>query len=128
MRKKDKLKFKYEFDAEFEILFKNYHGNISIEDIIDSWDYALAYNIIPKNNKGFILDYRDASFSFDTSDYEKIPQYYRQHPDIFRNHKIAIVTENPKDIVIPILVRRQDDGYESKPFSTLGAAIEWILT
>ncbi|MGQ8336789.1 hypothetical protein ACUNWD_09580 [Sunxiuqinia sp. A32] len=42
--------------------------------------------------------------------------------------KIAIVTESPKDIVIPTLVQNEDDGYLSRPFSSIEAAIKWVLS
>lgn len=119
--------FKYEFDSNSGILFKYYYGLITFEDIAISWEFAISNNIIPKNTKGFILDYRNASFNIDVSEYNKIPAFYKQYSSIFYGYKIAILTESPKDIVIPILVKEKDDGYESRPFTTLEAAIKWIL-
>ena len=48
---------KYEFHPELNILFKNYYGPISIEDIFSSWEHAINNNIIPSDIKGFILDF-----------------------------------------------------------------------
>ena len=55
-------KFKYNFDESTGILYKSYFGEITLEDIYSSWDYAINENLIPKTTKGFILDYREASF------------------------------------------------------------------
>ena len=120
-------KFIYHFDSELGILFKYYYGSITISDISTSWEYAFKNNLIPKETKGFILDYRNATFDIEIDQYVEIPNFYKKHLDIFGNQRIAIITENAKDIVVPILVEAKDEGYSSKPFSTLEAAISWVL-
>ena len=119
--------FKYEFDHKTGILYKYYFGSITMRDIEFSWEYAFDNEIIPKDVVGFILDYRKASFHLRTNEYLKIPLFYKQHLDVFGGFKIAIITESPKDIVVPVLVKMEDDGYLSEPFSTVEAALEWIL-
>ncbi|MCW8850485.1 MAG: hypothetical protein OQJ81_10945 [Melioribacteraceae bacterium] len=120
-------KFKFVYDDETNILYKYYYGEIKLEDIISSWDYAINNNLIPKSTKGFIMDYRNASLGIKITESHKIAAYYKKNIDIFGNYKIAILTKNPKDIVIPTLVESKDDGYFSKPFYTLEAAIRWVL-
>jgi len=120
-------KFKFKFDSSLGILFKYYYGLISIEDIESSWEYAFENDLIPKDKKGFILDYRNSNFNINIKEHIAIANFYKKHIDVFGNYKIAILTENPRDIVIPVLVKSKDDGYCSKPFSTLEAAIDWIL-
>lgn len=119
--------FRYQFDSSTGILFKYYYGLIRIEDIESSWEYAITNNLIPKETKGFILDYRNSNFNIKIDDHKAIGRFYKKHLDIFGNRKIAILTVEPKDIVIPILVQSDDDGYSSRPFSTLESAMEWVL-
>ncbi|HEY9169428.1 MAG TPA: hypothetical protein VIN72_08070 [Lutibacter sp.] len=121
-------KFEFNFSKSLGILFKTYYGPITIEDIESSWNYAFENGLIPKVKKGFILDYRNSNFNMKIEDHTMIVNFYQKHIDIFGNYKIAILTENPKDIVIPILVESKDEGYRSRPFSTLEAAIAWILS
>jgi hypothetical protein len=121
-------KVKYNFDKSTGILYKYYFGSITIEDISSSWDYAIANGIIPADTKGFILDYTNANVDVKLNEVGKIPEYYKQHLDIFGNKKIAIITQTPRDIVIPILVESKDSGYSSHPFYTREAAIEWVLS
>jgi hypothetical protein len=121
-------KFKYQFDSSLGILFKYYSGLINIEDIESSWEYAFENGLIPKEVKGFILDYRNSNFNIKIEEHAAIADFYKKHLDIFGNFKIAILTEAYRDIVIPILVETKDEGYSSKPFSTLEAAIEWVLS
>jgi hypothetical protein len=118
---------KYVFDKITGILYKYYSGPITLEDISASWDYAIANNIIPPETKGFILDYRKASIQIEIAESYKIADYYRQHLEVFGNKKIAIIIQDHKDFAIPTLVASRDDGYSSYPFSTLEAAINWVL-
>lgn len=123
-----KKKFKYEFNNSLGILFKTYYGPITIEDILSSWEYAFENQLIPKDKKGFILDYRDSNFNIEISEYTAISDFYKKHIAVFGNYKIAIISEKSRDIVVPILVETKDDGYISRPFSTLEAAINWVLS
>lgn len=121
-------KFNYKFDLSNGILYKYYYGEIHIQDISASWEYAFENNLLLENPKGYILDYRGATFAFKIKDHVQIANFYRENLKYFGNKRIAIITDNPKDIVIPSLVELKDDGYSSKPFSTLDAAIAWVLS
>jgi hypothetical protein len=121
-------KFKYEFDRSSGILFKYYYGMISVEDIESSWKYAFENNLIPKETKGFILDFQNSNFNIKIDNHTAIADFYKKHLNIFGNKKIAIITQNPRDIVIPILVKKKDEGYQSRPFSTLESAVKWVLS
>jgi hypothetical protein len=123
-----KKKFKYQFNNSLGILFKYYYGLITIEDIESSWEYAFKNDLIPKDVKGFILDYRNSNFNIKIEKFNEIANFYKKHLEVFGNLKIAIITEDPKDIVIPILVETKDEGYSSRPFSTLESAIDWVLS
>lgn len=119
--------FRIEYDEQTGILFKYYYGPVSIQIIESSWLFAFENKLIPDKVKGFILDYRGGTFNLKTEEYIKIANFYKQYLEIFGNYKIAIITQRPKDVVIPILVEREDEGYSSKPFYSPEAAIEWIL-
>lgn len=120
-------KFKYDYNEENRLLYKYYYGLITLEDIITSWLFAFDNNIIPNDVKGFILDYKNANFNIPIKDHIKIAEFYQKHLDVFANQKIAIITDNPQDIRIPPMVSTKDDGFNSKAFTTLTAAINWIL-
>ncbi len=118
---------KYEFHPELNILFKNYYGPISIEDIFSSWEYAINNDIIMSDIKGFILDFRKATFDFKIERFIEIVDFYRSNLDTFQGKKIALISTNPSDLVVPILFNAKDKGYVSKSFSTQEASIEWLL-
>lgn len=121
-------KYKYIFDDATGILYKYYYGPITLKDISSSWDTAIEQNLIPHNTKGFILDYRKATFNIELDEYSKIADYYKQHLNIFGNHKIAIVTQTVQDLAIPTLVKVKDSGYSSCPFTNVEAAVRWVLS
>lgn len=121
------LKYRYEFDEKSRIMYKFYYGPITIQHIQESWNWAASTNAIPDETVGFILDYRKASLDIEIDQLQEISKFYRLHPKLFKGKRIAIVTESHKDVVIPILVSEKDEGYRSRPFSTISAAIKWIL-
>jgi hypothetical protein len=120
-------KFKIVFDRSAGILYKYYYGAITYDNIFSSWDYAIANNLIPKETKGFILDYREATFEVILKEYWRISDYYRNHLEIFGNKKIAVITQTSKDVLIPSLLESEDESYLSKPFYTYEAALRWIF-
>ena len=123
-----KEKFEYRFDKSTRILYKTYHGSITLDDIFKSWDEVILKGLVPKETVGFILDYRGANFNIQIKEYTRIPDYYKQHLDIFGGLRIAIVTTSRKDIIIPTLVEFEDEGYYSRPFYTIDAAVNWVLS
>lgn len=120
--------FKYRFDSELNILYKNYFGLISIEDIFVSWEHAFNNNVIPEETKGVILDFRKANFDFKVDRFVDIASFYKKHIRIFKGMRIASISVEPSDVVIPMMVKTRDEGYSSEPFSTEEAAINWILS
>lgn len=120
----DAINFK--FSCRKGILYKTYFGSISLGDIITSWLEVINSDILTEKLHGFVLDYRKAHFDFHHSRHVEIADFYRQHPTVFEGKRIAYVTSSPDDIVFPILIQIQDDGYESMPFSTIEAAVEWV--
>ena len=115
-----------EFCYDGRILYKRYFGLISLEDIMNSWLRAMNENLIPQDAVGFVLDYRKAHFNFDPRRHTELTDFYKKHSKVFSSRRIAFVTVNPDDIVYPILIQTQDNGYESRPFSTMEAAVDWV--
>ncbi len=120
-------KFSYYFDEGRGILFKAYYGAITIDYIISSWEFAFREGLIPEIKCGFVLDYRKARLDVVPGRHVEIAAFYKRHIEVFGGYRIAIVTEEPKDIVIPVLVEMHDEGYHSRPFSTMEAAVSWVL-
>ncbi len=118
--------YDYNYDEEHKVLIKNYYGTITLEDIINSWRFAFENDLIIKGCKGCILDYRNAEMNIEAKVSKQISSFYRENISYFKNQKIAILTNKPHDTMVSMLFRREDIGYESRPFSTFKAALDWI--
>lgn len=121
-------RFSFRYDPDTGIFYKTHYGKTSIQEITASWEKAINERLIPPEVKGFILDYRQASFDLPEQSYLKVPAFYREHLEVFGGFRIAIITVSPEDVVFPYLIAERDQGYESKPFSTEEAAIAWVLS
>ncbi len=113
-------------DDEKNIFFKEYFGKITFEDVVKTWDLLLENNQMPENIKGIVLNYLQAEMDMGPEAAEKIVKYYGNHPEAFIGKRIAIVTERPKDIIVPVLMREEVKEFEVRPFSTIDAACQWI--
>lgn len=120
--------FEYEYDEFSGILYINFCGEVTVSDICSAWEYVFENNLITSKVKGFILDHRNATLNFNTSDYQEVACFYRENKVIFRNLKIGTITEDPKGVVIAILIESEVVGFPIKPFSTVGGAVNWVLS
>ena len=120
-------KIKYHYNEHTQILYKTYIGNINIEDIISSWKNAISNNIIHTNVIGIICDYRLAHFDLGLDQDRMITEFYHKNLNVFGGLKIAILTSDPMDYIIPLLVKNEDKGYESSPFTNIENALSWVI-
>lgn len=117
----------YYYDKATRIFKKSYLGEVTLRTITQSWDDLINKDMIPEDTIGFILDYRKAHFNIPLKELKGIGEYYRENIKTFKGKKVAIVTESANDIVVPVIVQKDDKEYSSAPFSTLKAAEAWIL-
>jgi len=120
--------YKYEFDDKTGILFKYHYGEVNIKKIIDSWEYARKNSLIHKDVKGIVIDFRNTDTKIERTEFKEISLFFNSNLDLFGGLKIAIITiDDPKNIIVPILVSNNEVGYKSRPFLTLEGAIKWVL-
>lgn len=118
--------YSYYYDAESGIMYKSYFGEITVRDIESSWETAIEQNLIPKNTKKFILDYRKANLEVRSTEHSSISNFYKKYPEVFKDSRIAVISGTPRNTVIAILVHEKDEGYQSFPFNNLEDALKWI--
>lgn len=116
----------YKYDSATSVMYKIYCGKITIETIKNSWEWAFTNKIIPENTRYFVLDYREATIDFSPRRHDNITSYYQSKPEYFAGKKFAVISNNPHNVAISTLVHLDDIGYESRPFSTIEAAIIWL--
>ena len=117
-------KHKYHPDS---ILIRTFKGEVSSDDIIDSWKYLQQQNLFTENIKGVLNDLEDCDLTMGMEGFREIMNYMKEQDEI-RGLKIAVVTNSPKLIVFPSLGEVTEKPLNIKPFSTFEAAIEWITS
>lgn len=117
---------KYQYHSKY-VLLRRFYGSIDIKDITDSWDYLLKENILNESHKGVINDIRDAEMNMNIQSFEKLLNYLKKH-DIFHRIKLAVVCDTPGKVIFPILGNTMHPDLKIKPFSTIEAAADWILS
>lgn len=119
-------KVQFEFDADTKIFYKSIKGVITLDDIKNSWREVVKKELMPDSIVGFILDYRKAHFDMNSHDFDNVAKYYSTNKAFFKGKQIAVITNDPKDIVLPMLLEKMHNCFEIHPFSTMEAAVEWL--
>lgn len=117
---------KCEYKFEERIIIRNYKGDITVDDIVSSWNYLINNKLITPGLKGIISDFREADFLVDKTGFKKLSNYYSENIDLISHLKLAQLITTSK-IVFTILFEDQNPQIPTKAFSTMGAARRWVL-
>lgn len=107
------------------VLIRKFIGEINVENIIDSWEYLIENKMITDSIKGVINDLVGCKLNMNISSFEKLMVYLKSH-ECFVNIKLAVVCEDPRTIVFPILGENKESKLKIKAFSTFAAASDWV--
>ncbi len=121
-------KIEYHYDPENQIFYKSYRGEISLEDVINSWEELIREKIIPENTKRFIVSYKKAKILYKPRDAVFIANFYKQHDDLFAHSKIAAIMVTPDQTVFTHLLQLENVEFEIESFYTQEAAVRWALS
>lgn len=115
-------------DKKGRILSIHFTGTLTIKEIIIHWKTLIEKDFIGKQLKGIIVDCRTANIQLEVHEISDLAAFLRSHLSIFESKRFAYVTQSPEQILLPLLLREEDDSYETMPFSTLKAAHDWVLS
>jgi hypothetical protein len=116
---------KHELYPEW-ILIRDFTGKVSVDEIIDSWEYLIKNEMISSTLKGVINNLTDCDLKMDMISFRTLIDYMKRK-DSLRRIKIAVICDNPKIIVFPVLGETQEKDLNIHPFTTIEAAAEWII-
>ena len=119
-------KINYKYDAATQIFYKYYKGLIDIEDLKSSWLELIDKGLIPSKTKRFLLDYTKATYITTPNSADDILKFYNANKQVFLGAKIALIMQDPDQVVLPILVDQVSSFASFKPFYTANAAIDWL--
>ncbi|MFA9391052.1 MAG: hypothetical protein ACERKD_14680 [Prolixibacteraceae bacterium] len=114
-------------DKQGRIISMHYSGVITIKDLKGSWLEVLDQEIIASNIRGFILDCRNTVMEIDVEQISLLSDFFKNNLASFKMKRFAYITRSPNQIILPLLLQEDNYFYESKPFSTFEAAIDWVL-
>jgi hypothetical protein len=107
------------------ILIRKFIGKVTFNEIFDSWKYLCENKQIDNKIKGIVNDLLDCEIEMDLKSFENLLNYI-ENQDCIRKIKLAVITNNPKIIIFPILGENQKKELKIKPFSTMDAAVDWV--
>ena len=107
------------------ILIRKFVGKVSVDDIIESWEYLQKNKLIDDKIKGLINDLTGCELLLDMNCFSTL-MIYMKSQDFIRAIKIAVICDTPQKIVFPVMGEKHHSELKIKPFSTLEAAVHWI--
>ena len=107
-------------------LIRDFSGAVSVEEIIDSWEYVVANNLILDTTIGIINNLSECDLQMDMDGFNTLMEYLREQ-EYLKNIKLAVLCDNPRTIIFPKLAESREQDIRVKPFSTMEAAVNWLL-
>ncbi len=108
------------------IIIRKFSGIISVDDVINSWDYLIKNHLLTEKQKGAISDLTQCQLDINPESFEKIALYLKNIP-LFKHLKIAVISNTPDKTVFPLMGEMQEKELKIKVFYTIEAAINWII-
>ncbi len=120
------LRVEYDYDKENEIISRCFHGNVFLENNIESWDELLSEYDLSKI-KGIINDFSEANMQMEINEISTLLKFLNNKLKNLSQIKIAVVSIKPEIIVFPTLAANNFPLLNIRPFSTVEGARNWIL-
>ena len=108
------------------ILVRKFTGKVSFDEILDSWKYLCENKLFDKKLKGIINDLTECEIEMDMKNFETLLGYIEKQ-ECIKKVKLAVVTNNPKIIIFPYLGNNKNKDLKIKQFSTIEAALNWVI-
>lgn len=119
------VKYSYIDFKDSRILLREFKGEISIDDVIDSFEEILEKEMLSANTLGIITDLRKVKIDVNPKVFSKISGFLKSNPEIYK-FKFAALTDSPKQVVLATIANKVSSKLKIKPFSTLDASIKWM--
>ena len=124
-RSLDRVGFAVDINEDSSAVVGAFEGKVSVDDILCFWDELIKSDSLPFGMKGIVLDFSDAVLDFKASSYKRIVDYFIENISFVGKFKIGVVANNPHNIVVVMLIARENFMYELRPFTTIKASLIW---
>ncbi|MBX3045195.1 MAG: hypothetical protein KIT33_10275 [Candidatus Kapabacteria bacterium] len=82
--------------------------------------------------KGFLLDARNTEINIEIKDFKLILDFVKEHQEIFKGKRIAVVTSDSRKGIIPSLVEAKSSSesnvFQIRAFFDYSSAKYWALS
>jgi hypothetical protein len=116
---------KASFEVNDNVIVRRFVGDVSQEDIIESWNELFSKYKDLTLYKGMVIDLLNARLIHERKKFNEMVQYLRGKLDQLEDMKIAILMDNPQ-VTQVILLDHMIKQLQIRPFATLKGAIGWI--
>lgn len=82
--------------------------------------------MIENSTKGVINNLTGCDLFLDLNNFKTVLSFLKEQEKL-HGLKLAVICDTPKKTVFPILGGLDQNNFEIKPFSTVGAAVSWIM-
>lgn len=113
------------FEVSDNVIVRRFVGDITQEDIIESWKELFArYNDLGPY-RGLVIDLLNARLLQERKKFLKMVEFMNQQAGQLKDKKIAYLMDNPQ-VTQVILLDHQLHQLQIRPFATLKGAMDWI--
>ena len=119
------VKYSYIDCQNSRILLREFKNEISIDDIISSFEDILEKDMLSGNTLGVITDLRGVKIEVNTKVFKKISGFLKANPEMYK-FNLATVTDSSKQVVLVTIASKVSSKLKIKPFSTFEASVKWM--
>lgn len=107
------------------VIVRRFVGDISQEDIIESWKELFTRYSDLSPYQGLVIDLLNARLMQDRNKFHSMVTYLKKQAGRLQEKKIAYLMDTPQ-VTQVILLDHQIQELQIRPFATLKGALDWI--
>ncbi|MGZ2369660.1 hypothetical protein ACXR6G_07720 [Ancylomarina sp. YFZ004] len=120
------VKYSYIDYQKSRILYREFIKEISIDDVIASFEEIIDKDMLADNTCGIITDLRGVKLDISPKVFKKMSAFMKRNPELYK-YKLAAITDSPKQVVLATIVSKLSSKLKVKPFSTYEASVKWMI-
>lgn len=113
------------FEVSDNVIVRRFAGDVTQDDIIESWTLLFESYRDLTPYQGLIIDLLNARLVQERKKYLKMVEFLKQQVGKLQDKKIAYLMDNPQ-VTQVILLDHQLQQLQIRPFATLKGALDWI--
>ena len=124
------MNYTIEADDTLKIIRYKHFGKVDKEGIGKAWQELIMLKEFTELNYNLLSDYRGAAFNLSLEDVELISDFLSSLKHILNGKKQSLIIDDPKATAFSIIFEDkiyEKIGFKVKVFSTIEAAVDWLV-